>query len=1154
MAGATPQEPTPDWKQETSRIEAHVQRLETSMNTRFQEMQTAMMANLHKLLEIGLGKKIDTSAIAGQHSGILGASPENPQAGTIPIPDSGAASGLETGGEVELEVRELIRETQEREPVQQMNFAYKLLCPRFDGLDFREWMCKLEQYFEAEGVPDFAKVRVVMLHLEGKALQWHQFLSKSHPDLNSMSWQNYVQLLRERFAPGGFDGPFSDLIELRQTDTVDKYYEDFIHLLNQISKLPNAYTLSVFKNHLRLEIGQIVKLLQPKTLLEAFHLAKHVESMYYPTQKRNPGFIQKPFSTLPSILSSPSRASGSVFRGPAPTGSTTIAPSSRFSTLRSTSPVHLKPNVSNQRGSGKTLSAAEVEERRKKGLCFWCAAKYKPGHKCAKSQMYQIIVDGVEEEGDTEIFLDCEEVVEQGVPDNAHSEEPVLSLHAMWGTAKWDTMRLQVQIGRVGCVALIDTGSTHNFISLALVKQLSLRMSRHKQLKVTVADGNWMNTLGECSRVEWRSQGVTFISDFLVLPIKNCEIVLGIQWLAQLGNIQWDFSKLCMQFGYKGKEVKFQGCVSQALQVVGSKKCDKLLRGTKGPYTASVWILDAQLELKTEGRMLEPDVETLLQEFTLVFEEPVGLPPERGHDHKIELKDDKAMVKIKPYRHSTHQKDEIEKLVSEMLQSGIIRDSNSVFSSPIVMVKKKDGSWRMCVDYRKLNQLTVKDSFPMPVIEELLDELGAANVFSKLDLRSGYHQIRMRESDIPKTAFRTHEGHYEFLVMPFGLTNAPATFQGLMNKLFKQHLRKFVLVFFDDILVYSVDWASHLEHLRTVLEILKTHQLYAKRSKCCFGAKEVDYLGYVISGGCISMDESKVRSIYAWPTPTTVKELRGFLGLSGYYRRFVKGYGCLARPLTDLLKKGAWKWGMEEEEAFGKLKKAVCSAPVLALPDFNSVFIVEADASDVGVGAVLVQKGGPLAFFSKGLEVRHRGLSVYEKEMLAVLMAVKRWSSYLIGRHFIIKTDHHSLRFLAENQAFTPFQQKWVVKMMGFDYEIQYRKGIHNVVADALSRRPEEGSCCTMVVSQVDAKLWERIMETWKKDDKLRKIIETKEKEVDKHPKYQWDGKLLKMKGKLVVGDDTELKKELLKFFHDSAVGGHSGATATIQRVSTVLY
>ncbi|GMJ03598.1 hypothetical protein HRI_004029000 [Hibiscus trionum] len=219
-----------------------------------------------------------------------------------------------------------------------------------------------------------------------------------------------------------------------------------------------------------------------------------------------------------------------------------------------------------------------------------------------------------------------------------------------------------------------------------------------------------------------------------------------------------------------------------------------------------------------------------------------------------------------------------------MLSARIIRHNNSVFSSPIVMVKKKDNSWRMCVDYKRLNQVTIKDRFPMPIIEELLDELGSARFFTKLDLRAGYHQIRMREADIHKTAFKSHEGHYEFLAMPFGLTNAPSIFQGLMNRVFKQLLRKSVLVFFDDILIYSVNWEIHLRHLEEVLEILRQHKLYVKESKCSFGATIVEYLGYVISGGAIFMDNNKVDCITSWPSPNSVRELRSFLGLSGYYR------------------------------------------------------------------------------------------------------------------------------------------------------------------------------------------------------------------------------------------------------------------------------
>ncbi|GMJ04990.1 hypothetical protein HRI_004168200 [Hibiscus trionum] len=567
-----------------------------------------------------------------------------------------------------------------------------------------------------------------------------------------------------------------------------------------------------------------------------------------------------------------------------------------------------------------------------------------------------------------------------------------------------------------------------------------------------------------------------------------------------------------MEFQHLGNRVKLAGIQAGEVQWIETNACEKLLRMHKGLYSAAVCLISPQLGMATKGDMIPVEIQELLLQFRDVFEEPQGLPPDRGHDHKIKLIKEKAVVKVKPYRHPTYQKDAIEKMVKEMMQAGIIRDSNSSFSSPVVMVRKKDDTWPMCIDYRKLNQVTIKDSFPMPVIKELLDELGSAIFFSKLDLRSGYRQIRMHEADIPKTAFRTHEGHYEFLVMPFGLTNAPTTFQGLMNRVFKSQLRKYVLVFFDDILVYSPDWQSHLVHLKEVLMILRTQRLYAKQSKCCFGAVEVDYLGYVISKGTIAMDQSKVKCIKEWPSPKSVKELRGFLWLSGYYRRFVKGYGCIARPLTELLKKDGWKWIQAEEAVFESLKECVSSAPVLTLPDFNMPFIVETDASNVGVGAVLVQRGKPVAFFSKGLGVRYQGLSVYEKEMLAALVAIKKWAAYLIGRHFIIRTDHQSLKFLTENQAITPFQQKWVIKMMGYDYELQYRKGCNNIVVDVLSRRPEVGSLMTMGVSKITTDLMERVIASWQEDEKLQKLIKEKNKGSSKHARYKWDGKLLKRK------------------------------------------
>jgi len=359
----------------------------------------------------------------------------------------------------------------------------------------------------------------------------------------------------------------------------------------------------------------------------------------------------------------------------------------------------------------------------------------------------------------------------------------------------------------------------------------------------------------------------------------------------------------------------------------------------------------------------------ILQQFNDVFQAPSRLPPPRSHDHAIMLKEKVDIPNIRPYRYPHYQKAEMEKIIEEMLQIGIIRPNTSPFSSSMILVKKKDGGWR-CVEYRALNKITIPNKFPIPVIEEPLDELRDATIFSKLDLKSGYHQIRMRDEDIHKIAFQTHEGHYEFLVMPFGLTNAPSTFQSLMNTVLRPYLRKFTLVFFDDILVYSRYLESHRDHLVRVLELLRQNHLLVNKKKCCFESTTIEYLGHIISSQGVTADPKQLQDMLDWPKSKDIKALRGFLGLTGYYRRFFKGYGSIAWPLTQLLKKDYFHWNEEADIVFQELKKAMVSVPVLAVPCFSKPFQPETD------------------YMSQKLSQTTQRKSIYERELMAIVLAI----------------------------------------------------------------------------------------------------------------------------------------------------------------------
>ena len=335
---------------------------------------------------------------------------------------------------------------------------------------------------------------------------------------------------------------------------------------------------------------------------------------------------------------------------------------------------------------------------------------------------------------------------------------------------------------------------------------------------------------------------------------------------------------------------------------------------------------------------------------------------------------------------------ELKRQLEELLEKGYIRPSFSPWGSPVLFVRKKDGSLRLCIDYRKLNQVTIKNRYPLPRIDDLFDQLQSARVFSKIDLRSGYYQLRIRDSDIERTAFRTRYGHFEFLVMPFGLTNAPAAFMDLMHRVFHQFLDRFVVVFVDDILVYSASEEEHAEHLRIVLQTLREHQLYAKLSKCEFWLQQVHFLGHVISGEGVLVDPAKVEAVLQWESPRSVSEIRSFLGLAGYYRRFVRDFSQVAAPLTRLTRKGVpFEWSEQCEQSFIELKRLLTSAPVLALPSGEEGFEVCTDASGVGLGAVLMQQGRVVAYASRQLKPHEESYPTHDLELAAVVFALRIW-------------------------------------------------------------------------------------------------------------------------------------------------------------------
>ena len=576
----------------------------------------------------------------------------------------------------------------------------------------------------------------------------------------------------------------------------------------------------------------------------------------------------------------------------------------------------------------------------------------------------------------------------------------------------------------------------------------------------------------------------------------------------------------------------------------------------------------------------DPDLSSIppeYHEFADLFskKEADKLPAHRPYDHAIPLEPKRAPPFGPIYKLSPAELEAVRTYIAENLRKGFIRHSQSPCGAPIVFAKKADGTLRLCVDYRGLNKITIKNRYPLPLIGELLERISKAKYFTKFDVRDGYNRLRIASGEEWKTAFRCRYGLFEYTVMPFGLCNAPGTFQHYMNDTFRDFLDEFLVVYLDDMLIYSDNLKEHRKHVRKVLERLREAGLFLKPSKCEFHVQEVEFLGFVIGINGVRMDPKKVESVTAWPTPRSPHDIRMFLGLANFYRRFIKDFSQLAAPLTRLLKKESmarkFSWSKEAQTAFEQLKTAFTTAPILTHFDPEQPTILEADASTHALGAVVSQldsegKLHPIAFHSRKFNPAELNYDIYDKEMLAIVDSLEHYRHLFegLGQQITIYSDHHNLLWFTETKVYNRRQARWAEKLAKYDFVIHFRPGTQGGKPDALSRRPDyvaenkaRQPTPFLRPEQVDttgldaARLEVGAREQLRDEDLEQAIREAQERDTttDRRTMEQADGLWIK-EGRVYVPADTEIKLRILEAHHDRKTAGHLGQEKTLELIT----
>ncbi|CCO35049.1 Retrotransposable element Tf2 155 kDa protein type 1 [Rhizoctonia solani AG-1 IB] len=638
----------------------------------------------------------------------------------------------------------------------------------------------------------------------------------------------------------------------------------------------------------------------------------------------------------------------------------------------------------------------------------------------------------------------------------------------------------------------------------------------------------------------------TMNHEFLVSPIGNHSAILGIKWLEEeKPEINW--SSRTLSFPIPTPETAYLAQEEEA--------DDNPLEGIPTQY----------------------------HEFAKVFgeEEFNKLPPHRTYDIEIELTEE-GPLNSPLYSMTDAESVTLKQWLEDELKAGKIRPSKSPISSPVMFVPKKDGTRRLVVDYRKLNARSKKNVYPLPRPDDLMSKLRGAKLFTKLDLRWGYNNVRVKEGDEWKTAFRTKYGLFETLVMPFGLSGAPGAFQAMMNEVFQDLLDVSVIIYLDDILIFSSNPEEHESHVKEVLQRLMNMQLFCKGSKCEFHQTTVEYLGIIVSDKGFSLDKLKIQAVQEWPTPTTVKQVQSFLGFANFVRRFVANFSQIARPLHNLVKKEVkWQWTDKEENAFRDLQQAIITAPVIVHADPTKPYFLETDASGAALGSVLSQRQDdgrlhPIGYLSESFKGAEQNYDTHDKELLAIIRSFEHWRIYLEGTTLPITvfTDHRNLEYWKESRTFNRRHARWHLLLAGFHFQIMYRPGKQSTKPDALSRRADhldippadqsmlpESVFANVSLILPEKEIQSRIEQSLDQDESLTEILEhlrnesTAPASIKRAFKdYEMEAGLLFYQGRILVPDAGDLREELLRVYHDSPMAGHPGRQRTLELLNRAYY